>query len=169
MEMGSLLHVGCGFDSMPEWAVGKYNEVRLDISPDTKPDIVASMVDMGEIGEFDCINCHHALEHLVPHQVPVALSEFKRVLKKNGFAVIAVPDLEDVKATEEVLFEAPCGPIAGLDLIYGYRKALPLQPYMAHRTGFTQKTLNDALVGAGFANVVVQRMPHYNLLAIAAK
>jgi SAM-dependent methyltransferase len=169
MEMGSLLHVGCGYDSMPEWAVGKYNEVRLDISPDTRPDIVASMVDMGEIGEFDCINCHHALEHLVPHEVPVALSEFLRVLKPRGFAVIAVPDLQDVPATEDVLFEAPCGPIAGLDLIYGYRKALPMQPYMAHRTGFIKQTLHDALMQAGFANVVVQRMPYHNLLAIAAK
>lgn len=168
-HMGSLLHVGCGYDSMPEWAIGKYAEVRLDISPETQPDIVASMVEMGEIGEYECINCSHALEHLSPHDVPVALSEFLRVLKPRGFAVIAVPDLEDVKATEEILFEAPCGPIAGLDLIYGYRKALPTQPYMAHRTGFTQRTLHEALMGAGFANVVVQRMPHYNLLAIAAK
>lgn len=169
MEMGSLLHVGCGVDSMPDWAVGKYEEVRLDICEDVRPDIVASMTDMGQIGPFDCIHCSHALEHLSPHDVPKALSEFLRVLKDKGFAVIAVPDLEDVRATEEVLFEAPCGPIAGLDLIYGYRKALPTQPFMAHRTGFTQMTLNKALMQAGFGNVVVQRMPHYNLLAIAAK
>jgi len=169
MSMGSLLHVGCGFDTMPEWAVGKFAEVRLDISPDVQPDILASMTAMGDIGEFDAIHCSHALEHLPPHEVPVALHEFLRVLKPNAFVVLAVPDLEDVKATEDVLFDAPCGPITGLDLIYGYRKALPTQPYMAHRTGFTRDTLEIALKDAGFATVVVQRQPYHNLLAIAAK
>lgn len=169
MDMGSLLHVGCGFDSMPEWAVGKFDEIRLDISAEVQPDILASMTDMGDIGPFDAIHCSHALEHLLPHDVPVALAEFHRVLKDKGFVVLAVPDLQDVKATEEVLFEAPCGPITGLDLIYGYRKALPTQPYMAHRTGFTAVTLHDAFAEVGFNHVVVQRMPHYNLLAIAVK
>ena len=169
MSMGSLLHVGCGFDSMPEWAVGKFDEIRLDISPDVQPDIVASMTDLGDIGPFDAIHCSHALEHLLPHDVPVALAEFLRVLNEDGFVVLAVPDLEDVKATEEVLFEAPCGPITGLDLIYGHRKALPEWPHMAHRTGFTRNTLEQAFREAGFGQVVVQRMPAYNLLAIAAK
>lgn len=165
----SLLHVGCGGDSLPEWAQGKYQEVRLDISPDNQPDILASMTDMGEIGTYDAIHCSHALEHLMPHEVNVALKEFHRVLNPNGFAVVFVPDLEDVKATEDVLFVAPCGPITGLDLLYGLRSLLHVQPYMAHRTGFTAETLRKAFKDAGFGSVEVQRLENYNLMGIAAK
>ena len=169
MPKGSLLHVGCGGDSIPEWAGSEFDEVRLDISPDHNPDILASMIEMGNIGPFDAIHCSHSLEHLSPHEVPVALGEFYRVLRDKGFAVIFVPDLEDVKATEDVLFVAPCGPITGLDLMYGLRALLPIMPYMAHKTGFTKKTLGNALKEAGFASVVVERKENYNLMAIAAK
>ena len=169
MAIGSLLHVGCGGDPLPEWAEGRYQETRLDISPDHTPDILASMVDMGEIGSYDAIHCSHALEHLMPHEVSVALSEFIRVLNPGGFAVVFVPDLEGVQATEEPLFEAPCGTITGLDLLYGLRKLLPSMPFMAHKTGFVSDTLRKAFEAAGFSKVEVQRLPNYNLMAVAVK
>jgi SAM-dependent methyltransferase len=86
------------------------------------PDIVASMDDMGDIGLYDAIYCSHALEHLFPWQTPLALSEFLRVLKPGGIAMIFVPDLEDVKPTNDILYESAGGPIAGLDMIYGCRR-----------------------------------------------
>ena len=169
MGQGRLLHVGCGGDPIPAWAEGKYQEVRLDISDDHSPDILASMTAMGDIGTFDAIHCSHSLEHLVPHEVPRALAEFYRVLNPGGFAIILVPDLQDVKATEDVLFIAPCGPVTGLDLFYGYRPLLEVMPYMAHRTGFTQDTLKDAITSAGFTTAVVERKDNYNLMAVAAR
>lgn len=152
---------------MPEWAQGKYVETRLDISPDHAPDIVASMTDMGDIGGFDAVYCSHALEHLVPHEADQALREFRRVLKPGGVAIILVPDLEGVSATDEVLFEAPCGPVAGLDLIYGLRTLLHVMPHMAHRTGFVSETMMAAIERAGMTVASIQRLPHYNLLAVA--
>ena len=167
--MGSLLHVGCGGEPIPDWAQGKYVEVRLDIDERHAPDIVASMTDMGDIGPFNVIYSSHSLEHLYPHDVDTALREFHRVLDDGGFAVILVPDLEDVRPTEDVILNAPCGPITGLDMIYGLRSALANQPHMAHRTGFTSDTLRAALERAGFSGVLVQRMNHYNLMAVASK
>ena len=170
MTVGSrLLHVGCGGDPIPEWAEGKYAEIRLDICPDHSPDILASMTDMGEIGQFDAIHCSHALEHLMPHEADIALTEFMRVLAPGGFAVVFVPDLEDVKATEEVLFEAPGGPITGLDLLYGLRKVLPTMPFMAHRTGFTTDTARKAFEKAGFSKIETRRLANYNLMIVAVK
>lgn len=163
---GSLLHVGCGNDPLPAWALG-YEETRLDIDANCNPDVVASMTDMGEIGQFDLVFCSHALEHLYPHEVAVALGEFRRVLKPDGGAVVFVPDLEGVSATEDVLFEAPCGPITGLDLIYGYRRVLADMPHMAHHTGFTRETLTQVLADAGFAAVEVRRMEAHNLMGAA--
>jgi len=122
---------------------------------------------MGEVGEFDVVYCCHALEHCYPHQVGVAVSEFRRVLKPGGYAMVFVPDLQDVAPTDAPLFNAPCGPIAGLDLIYGYRAALEGNPFMAHHTGFTEETL--AKVFSGFSRVETKRLFPFNLMAVAIK
>lgn len=124
---------------------------------------------MGDIGPFDAVLSCHSLEHLYPYQVGQALGEFRRVLADGGYAVIFVPDLEDVRPTEEVLVNAPCGPITGLDMIYGFRLLLAHQPHMAHHTGFTSATLEAALSDAGFSKVVLQRLSNYNLMAVAIK
>lgn len=160
---GSLLHAGCGGDALPDW-LAHFAEVRLDIDPRCKPDIVASMTDMGEIGPFDAAYCSHALEHLAPHDVGLALGEFRRVLKPGAALVVIVPDLEDVRPTEEVLYESPAGPVCGLDIFYGMRRYLAEYPHMAHRTGFVAATLSQALAYAGFERVGAQRLPHFNLL-----
>jgi SAM-dependent methyltransferase len=162
---GSLLHVGCGSGPLPDWCLG-VTETRLDVDPDVAPDIVANMTDMGNIGPFDVVLCQHALEHLPPHDVGQALSEFRRVLKPGGHAIVFVPDLEGVQATNEVLFESPAGPICGLDLLYGYRPALATMPYMAHRTGFVRQTLLQALTAAGFQTPVVSRLKNYNMMGV---
>lgn len=162
----SLLHVGCARDPLPEWLDG-FKETRLDIDPAVDPDIVASMLDMGDIGQFDAVLCRHALEHLYSHEVPLAIAEFYRVLKPGGHLVVFVPDLQDVQATEEVLFESPSGPIAGLDLIYGFRKATKTNPYMQHKTGFTQEILEKAL--SGFMNVETRRLANFDLFGVGVK
>ena len=161
--MPTVLHVGCGRTRLPDWLDG-YAEVRLDIDPNAEPDVCASMVDMGEIGPFDAIYTTHTLEHIYPHEVPVALGEFKRVLKPGGFAVIVVPDLEGVEATDEVLYDSPAGPVCGLDMIYGMSSLVAINPHMAHRCGFTAKTLREVLEAAGFAKVTTERSGAFNLI-----
>jgi ubiquinone/menaquinone biosynthesis C-methylase UbiE len=128
------------------------------------PDIVASMTALGDIGTYDAVFCRHALEHLYAHEVQVALCEFHRVLNPGGHVLIFVPDLQDVQATSEVLFESPSGPITGLDLIYGYQVATRHNPYMQHKTGFVNATLEDALSQAGFKQVVVKRLSNYDMM-----
>lgn len=118
---------------------------------------------------FRAIYSSHVLEHLFPHEAPKALSEFLRVLETNGSAVIFVPDLEDVRATEDVLFNCIAGPITGLDLIYGHRRELVDRPHMAHRNGFTAKTLGKLMEDVGFREVRTKRMFDYNLLAVGRK
>jgi len=155
---------------MPPWlGLPDYTEVRLDIVADYAPDIVASMLDMGVIGEFDGVFASHCVEHIYPHEVPVALGEFLRVLSSGGIAIIIVPDLEDARPTEDVLYVSPAGPITGLDLFYGYRPLLASCPYMAHHTGFTAVTLQTAMEAAGFAGVKTARMESWSLMAIGHK
>ena len=164
--MRTLLHVGCGNEPLPDWLEG-FTETRLDINPAVSPHIIASMLDLGEIGQYDALFCRHALEHLFPHEVAIALNEFYRVLKVGGHLIVFVPDLEGVNATDEVLFQSPAGAISGLDLIYGFRPALAENPYMAHRTGFVRESLTKAL--SMFSKVRVNRLSNYDMIGAAIK
>ena len=164
--MKSVLAVGSGPDDMAGWKAQGYSVTRLDIDPRTEPDIVGSMLDLGDIGPFSTVYCSHALEHLYPHEVPIALGNFYRVLRPGGVVVILVPDLEGVPATEDVLPDG-CG-LSGLHLYYGDARLIPEFPFMAHHCGFVAETLQAALVAAGF-KAQTQRMSNYNLMGTGVK
>jgi len=180
--MPTLLHVGCGQERKESTTAGfntpDWTELRLDISPEVKPDIVASMTDMSpvETASVDAIFSSHNIEHLYAHELPLALAEFRRVLKPTGYAVVTCPDLQQVAMhvaegrLTEPLYTSPAGPISAHDIIYGHASSLAAgQLYMAHRSGFTLKSLADALVAAGFAKITaMRRRTHLDLWAVAA-
>jgi len=164
-----VLHAGCGGSPLPPWPILAGTEVRLDIDPRCKPDIVASITDLGDIGEFDFVFSSHCLEHLHPADGQKALREFRRVLKVGGLAIILVPNLEGIQPTEEVIYQSPAGPITGLDMYFGHRGMTEHNPYMAHRTGFVAETLAEVLTKAGFFAVRVVKDEFFNLHGYAAK
>jgi predicted SAM-dependent methyltransferase len=179
-----FLHVGCGAKrqnqttrgfSSAEWA-----ELRLDIDLAHSPDITGSMTDMSGVasGSVDAVYSSHNIEHLYPHEVPIALAEFKRVLRPDGFAVITCPDLKSVsklisenKLTEPA-YQSPAGPIAPVDIIYGHRDSMARgNLFMAHRCGFTEKVLSGTIRAAGFAAVATIARgfaPFFDLWAVAS-
>lgn len=179
----TFLHVGCGAKRQAQttrgFAGAGWRELRLDIDPAVQPDIVGTMTDMAGVADASCdaVYSSHNIEHLYPHEVPVALREFRRVLKPAGFVVITCPDLqsvcEEVAADRltEPAYQSPAGPIAPIDMLYGLRAALARgNHYMAHRCGFTAKVLAATLRQAGFGATAVRRRPkpHYDLWAVAA-
>jgi SAM-dependent methyltransferase len=176
----TLLHVGCGAFSpvkLPAAFRAPYwREIRLDIDPGVAPDIVASITDMAPLqdGVMDAVFSAHNLEHLYPHEVPLALREFRRVLKPTGFALITLPDLHSIAeriaagGLTDPAYVSTMGPITPLDMLYGFGPALrDGNHFMAHRTGFTGVSLMRGLAEAGFGYSVVQRHPTaYSLWAI---
>ncbi len=122
------------------------------------------MTDMGEVGEYDLVYSSHCLEHLYPHEVEIALKECLRVLAPEGVLLLILPDLEGITPSEEVLFTADVGDVTGLDMYYGHRESVKTNPFMAHHTGFTKEILEKALIQAGFSNVIVNRIPKFNLM-----
>lgn len=180
-QQKTILHVGCGPYNPallpPNFHNGEWKEVRLDINPDVNPDIIGDITNMASVqtGSMDALWSAHNLEHLYPHQVPEALKEFHRVLNPNGIAFIALPDLQAVAEhvaagrLEEPMYESPAGPISAIDVLYGLRPAMAKgNLYMAHKTGFTDKTLAEHLTQAGFKDVSVQRI-QFDLFATAYK
>lgn len=152
-------------------------EIRLDINPAVGPDILASITDMGSVADasFEALYSSHNLEHLHPHEVPLALAEFKRVLKPYGFALITVPDLQQVARyvaedrAEETILMTNKGPVTPLDVLYGFRPFLANgNLFMAHKYGFTASTLSAALESAGFADVSTEPDGEFNLWATAS-
>jgi SAM-dependent methyltransferase len=171
-EKRRVLHVGCGRSRVrekhPHFEPAQWDEVRVDLEPAVQPDIVADMTDMSAVppASFDAVFSSHNLEHLYAHQVPRALAEFRRVLRTDGFAMITVPDLELVArrivshGLDSNPLSSPSGPVAPLDMLYGYRPSLAAGILtMAHKTGFTRDTLRDALVAAGFGAVATLSHP----------
>ncbi|MCP4116905.1 MAG: methyltransferase domain-containing protein [Desulfobacteraceae bacterium] len=180
----TVLHVGPGhrkngaklprFFLTPGW-----KEVRLDIDPGNEPDIVGSMLDMEgvESGSVDAVYSAHNIEHVFAHEVPLVLKSFIRVLKPEGFVLVTCPDLQTVCALvaedklNDTAYNSPAGVITPLDILYGHQGALAGgNLYMAHKCGFTQKTLTQALQGAGFKSIAAMRRPKcFDLWAVASK
>ena len=177
-----FLHVGCGparkENITGEFSLSHWHELRFDIDPNVTPDIVGTMTDMSalENAYVDAIYSSHNIEHLYAHEVAEALSEFKRVLNEDGFLILTCPDLQEVAklVAEDKLLEpaytSPAGPIAPLDILYGFRPSIADgNTYMAHRCGFTETVLRGTLAANGFASVATMRRPAaFDLWAIAS-
>ena len=156
----------------PDW-----EEVRLDVDPAVGPTVIGSITDMKGIfpsESFDAVWSSHTLEHLFAHEVPIALGEFKRILKPDGFGLFMCPDLESVAShlaqhgADQVAYTSPAGPITPLDMLFGHQASVAQgRHYMAHKTGFTAERLGNLLLEAGFPTVNVRRDHHFEICALA--
>ena len=175
-----VLNAGSGRPSgrslHPVFRNAAWQEVRIDIDAGAVPDLVGSVTDMRSSvssGSFDAVWSSHSLEHLHTHEVPSALAEFRRILKPDGFALMACPDLAAVAAmlldrgAEHVAYVSAVGPIAPLDMLFGHSASIAKgNGYMAHKTGFTAARLGRLLLEAGFPTVLA-RTEKFDLWALA--
>lgn len=165
-----VLHIGCGSPNPeklhPTFRGPEWHEVRLDIDVNAKPDIIADMIDMRMVPDasVDAVWSSHNMEHLYPHQVPIALKEIFRIIKPEGFFLVTMPDIQTVASyvahgmLADPLYDSPAGPITPIDIMYGLRSAIARgNTFMAHRTAFTAKTLGEEMRDAGFTNILVRR------------
>lgn len=177
-----FLHVGCGQaqknDTTKVFMNDDWDEVRLDIDPSVNPDIIGDILDLNDIKDnsYDAVFSSHNIEHVFMHEVKIALNEFKRVLKDDGFLLICCPDISkacDMIASGKVgekLYDSPAGPIYPLELLYGHNNSIAAgKTYMAHKTGFTIDILKFFIGDTGFKSFIVAEDNVFNLWSLAYK
>ena len=108
--------------------------------------------------------------------MPLALTEFLRVLKPHGLLLLTLPDLQQVARLivedrlEESAYVSQSGPITPLDMIFGHTASLARgNGYMVHRTGFTARSLHKLLVDGGFVEVTLRQGTSFDLWATSYK
>lgn len=153
-----------------------WQEVRADVDARAEPDVVASMTNLRPHfadGSFDAIWSSHSLEHLHAHEIPLALAEFRRILRPDGFALITCPDLETVMTLflehgpDHVVYHSAAGPITPLDMMFGHGRSIASgNMHMAHNSGLTAERLGRLLLEADFAEVITRRQS-FDLWALA--
>jgi predicted SAM-dependent methyltransferase len=176
-----VLNVGCGYPSPQNlharFHSSDWHEVRIDIDPAVQPDFVCSITALAPIASnsVDAVWSSHNLEHIHHHEVPSALGEFFRVLRPGGLLLLTTPNLQ--KAAEFVahdqleheIYRSPAGPITPFDMIFGHSASLARgQSFMAHKTGFTARTLERLLIETGFADPRLSQ-EQFDLWAAASK
>ena len=100
-KLKTLLHVGCAslnISHIKGFIIDDWTEIRFDIDESRNPDIVGTLTDMSlvQTESVDAIYSAYNIDHIYPHEVPTALSEFFRVLKDDGMAIIKCPDIQSV-------------------------------------------------------------------------
>ena len=133
--MKTLLHVGCAslnISDLKGFNNDHWTEIRFDIDETRNPDIVGTIVDLSlvETGSVDAVYSAYNLDHIYPHEVPIALKEFFRVLKNDGISIIKCPDIQSVceaigkDKLLDTFYQSPVGPITPIDILFGNRKAI---------------------------------------------
>jgi hypothetical protein len=159
--MKTLLHVGCGHSNISNLKgfEDDWTEIRFDINKGVNPDIVGNITDMSLVKDssVDAIYSAYNIDHIYPHEVPLALKEFFRVLSDEGIVILRCPDIQSVCEAVandkllEPLFDSPIGPISPIDILFGNRKQISKgNEFMAKKCGFTYSVLNQTFGEAGF-------------------
>lgn len=143
----------------------KHKHILLDIDATACPDIVCDARQLMDLkgGRFDVVYCSHNLEHYYAHEISWVLDGFMHVLKDSGFLHVRVPDIiglmkwvvEKNLDIEDVVYQSPAGPITIKDILYGYGRQIEAsgEDFFAHKTGFSDKSLEKSLVNAGFSHI----------------
>jgi hypothetical protein len=174
-----LVNVGCGAPGssrLPTY-FDSWRQLRVDIDASVQPDIIADLTDLSPIPDAsaDAVWAAHCVEHLYEHQVSLALTEFRRVLRADGFVCMIVPDLQTVAQyvtadrLHETLYLSSAGPVTPHDILFGFGAAIASgRTSMAHRCGFTPGMLQRCFRQVPFGEVLLRRRStEFELVAVA--
>ncbi len=178
-QLKKVLNVGGNNKDIPiPECFGGWQHDLLDIDPTGIPDVLCDARELWRLPprQYDAIYCSHNLEHYFKHEVKSVLKGFRVILKKDGFALIKVPDIlglmqhvvHDGLDIEDVLYVAPGGPILVSDVMYGWQAKIEKSgtDYYAHKFGYSKQSLGRVLKDNGFPFVYL-RAENYEVVSYA--
>ena len=133
------LHLGCGKRHIPGFVhidAVEYPHVDHVSTIDVLPFIPSDSIQL--------IYCCHVLEHFKRHDVARVLTEWLRVLAPGGVLRVSVPDFR--KLAEVYLATGQMKSVIGA--LFGRQDYL----YNIHYNVFDEASLNEVLLGVGFAS-----------------
>jgi len=173
-----FINAGCGLPGnsrLPAF-FSEWRQIRVDVDPGMQPDVVANIADLSAIpdGSADAVWSSHSMEHLFAHEVPMALTGFRRVVRETGFVCIIVPDLQAIAhwiasdRLHETIYDSAAGPVTAHDMLWGFSEAIARgKSAMAHHCGFTPTLFLRCIKDAGFAEILLRRRSNLELVALA--
>ncbi len=155
-----LLNIGAGNEPLNVAALANYKELRYDNDTASRPDILGDIATMQMIPaqSVDVLWASHIIEHVFYGELPGVFGEMKRILKKDGCAILITPNLGSLgpymeDRIDETVYTTSAGPIAPLDMIYGYRGFTSRgMTGMMHKIGFNARFLHTTLNMFGIKN-----------------
>lgn len=163
-----VLNVGSGAAGLPvpPWYEG-CDVVRLDIDPDTEPDILLDARYVGTLEPgYDAVYCSHALEHFYQHEAEGIMRGFYHVLTNDGACDVFVPDIGALLADglshnlNDFLYKSPAGTVTVHDILYGFAPYQKTGEYHSHRSGWSDQRLGGLMKHCGFSVIYSRRVGH---------
>ncbi len=148
------LHLGCGH---------RYLKGYIHVDIDTLPHIDYPNTDLGDLSMFkdesvDLIYTCGSFEYYDRQEAISVLTEWKRVLKKNGILKISVPDFSSVAKVYQKYNDLDG--IGVLGPLFGKWK-INDGSHIYHKTVYDEKSLSNLLVTQGFSNIKKYNAHHF--------
>ncbi len=173
MPVRQWLNVGSGPAGSglrpPGLAATDWIERRLDADPGVLPDVLAPANDLSLLANasMEAVFSSHCIEHLYLDQAVPALSEWRRVLRPDGFLLLVCPDLQaaaEMIAKDRLMDVAYAG-IRPYDIVFSHQGLVAQgraagHSFMEHKSGYTLSLLRALVNEAGFAVHAATRMRH---------
>lgn len=144
------LNLGCWHRYIPGW-------VHVDLCDLPHIDYKSSIDNLSMFGDetVDIIYSSHSLEYFDRSQVTNVLTEWSRVLKKNGLLRVAVPDFDALLTVYQKTKDLNniLGPLYGAMEISTESGKISLY----HKTTYNFDSLKNILTDAGFSKVTKYR------------
>jgi SAM-dependent methyltransferase len=144
--------------------IGKVTSVDIQGNPDILDDI--RTLETIPDDSYDMFWASHCLEHVYFHEHHLCIKNWKRILKPGGVGIIAVPDLQYVFETGVTSgLHGEAYKINGVsyslfEMLYGAKQEIPKNVYMAHKSGFDSKALENLVDKHKFEHWMVVRQGH---------
>jgi predicted SAM-dependent methyltransferase len=123
---------------------------RVDSNKAFEPDLVASVPPIPDAvrkaGPWEIIGLIHGIEHFYVWDAFELVKQCHSILEPNGQMILEQPNLEACMAS----FGSPESMLG----IYGEQSYR--DPALAHRYGYTPKTLTNMVLRAGFSRAVIE-------------